>query len=203
MQIRVLQAKFITSAPKISEAPQFGLSEVAFIGRSNVGKSSLINALCARSGLAKSSSTPGKTQLINFFELRLDIDNSPAGLIFVDLPGFGYARVSKDMKRQWDKSLDEFLRQRAELRAFIHLIDARHPGLNSDLEVGEYLKSIKRPDQKILNLYTKSDKLNQKEMGQIKRFDNKAVLVSASKKSGIELAWQKIWMAASGDGDEQ
>ena len=195
--IRPLGAKFITSSPSIKEAPSFVTSEVVFLGRSNVGKSSLINTLVNQKNLAKSSSTPGKTQLINFFEAEF-CEEKEVGekdkfkLILVDLPGFGYAKVAKSKHDEWRKNLDEFLKFRSDIRLFIHLIDARHFDLDIDVNVDSYLKSFLRADQKILNLYTKSDKLNQSQKSAIMKFDPSGILVSTLSKSGIDKAREAI-----------
>lgn len=195
--IRALSAKFITSSPSIKEAPNFVTSEVVFLGRSNVGKSSLINALVNQKNLAKSSSTPGKTQLINFFEAEFceekeESQKEKFKLILVDLPGFGYAKVAKSKHDEWRKNLDEFLKFRSDIRLFIHLIDARHFDLDIDVNVDSYLKSFLRADQKILNLYTKSDKLNQSQKSAIMKFDPSGILVSTLSKSGIDKAREAI-----------
>ena len=195
--IRALSAKFITSSPSIKEAPSFVTSEVVFLGRSNVGKSSLINALVNQKNLAKSSSTPGKTQLINFFEAEFceekeESEKEKFKLILVDLPGFGYAKVAKSKHDEWRKNLDEFLKFRSDIRLFIHLIDARHFDLDIDMNVDSYLKSFLRADQKILNLYTKSDKLNQSQKSAIMKFDPSGILVSTLSKNGIDKAREAI-----------
>ena len=195
--IRPLGAKFITSSPSIKEAPSFVTSEVVFLGRSNVGKSSLINTLVNQKNLAKSSSTPGKTQLINFFEAEFceqkdEQEEDKFKLILVDLPGFGYAKVAKSKHDEWRKNLDEFLKFRSDIRLFIHLIDARHFDLDIDVNVDAYLKSFLRADQKILNLYTKSDKLNQSQKSAVMKFDPSGILVSTLNKSGIEKAREAI-----------
>lgn len=195
--IRPLGAKFITSSPSIKEAPNFVTSEVVFLGRSNVGKSSLINTLVNQKNLAKSSSTPGKTQLINFFEAEFceekeEGEKDKFKLILVDLPGFGYAKVAKSKHDEWRKNLDEFLKFRSDIRLFIHLIDARHFDLDIDVNVDAYLKSFLRADQKILNLYTKSDKLNQSQKSAVMKFDPSGILVSTLNKSGIEKAREAI-----------
>ena len=195
--IRSLGAKFITSSPSIKEAPSFVTSEVVFLGRSNVGKSNLINTLVNQKNLAKSSSTPGKTQLINFFEAEFceqkeEGEKDKFKLIVVDLPGFGYAKVAKSKHDEWRKNLDEFLKFRSDIRLFIHLIDARHFDLDIDVNVDAYLKSFLRADQKILNLYTKSDKLNQSQKSAVMKFDPSGILVSTLNKSGIEKAREAI-----------
>ncbi|MGG7047663.1 MULTISPECIES: ribosome biogenesis GTP-binding protein YihA/YsxC [unclassified Campylobacter] len=192
--IRAVSAKFITSAPRIKEAPEFGISEVVFLGRSNVGKSSLINALTNHNSLAKSSSTPGKTQLINFFEVgfKNDENDEKFNILFVDLPGFGYAKVAKSMHYEWKRNLDEFLKARTSIKLFVHLIDARHFNLNIDADVSEYLKSFVRADQMIINLYTKADKLNQSERSALLKFDPSGMLVSTLNKKGIDKALERI-----------
>ena len=111
----------------------------------------------------------------------------------VDLPGFGYARVSKTEKKAWQKSLTEFIADRSSIRLFIHLLDARHPNMPIDQDVREYLQSIKRGDQEILEIFTKADKLNQKELRALKRDFPGALIISNLKKSGIQQATDNIF----------
>lgn len=196
--MRIINARFLLSAQGIDGLPEFGISEVAFLGRSNVGKSSIINALTNHNGLAKSSSTPGKTQLINCFEVIIDNEEEKIPLIFVDLPGFGYAKVSKSMHNAWQENLDRYLRQRLSIKAFIHLIDSRHAGLQKDENLGLYLSEFARADQRVLNIYTKSDKLNQSQKAQLLKIDPNAILVSSSKKTGIDKATKAIYNAVFG-----
>ncbi|WP_353662792.1 ribosome biogenesis GTP-binding protein YihA/YsxC [Hydrogenimonas sp. SS33] len=188
MPARIVDASFITSASKIQEAPAEGIGEVVFLGRSNVGKSSLLNALTHRKNLAKSSSTPGKTRLINYFDIvyKEDETGEKYRLHFVDLPGFGYAKVSKSMKFEWQKSLNEFIKNRRTIRLFIHLRDARHPDEQIDNEVKDYIAGFIGPDQCYLEVFTKSDKLNQKEMGHLLRDHPGAIVVSNLKRKGVE-----------------
>ncbi|WP_169974135.1 MULTISPECIES: ribosome biogenesis GTP-binding protein YihA/YsxC [unclassified Campylobacter] len=196
--IRPINARFLLSAPSISLAPPISGSEVAFLGRSNVGKSSLINALVNQNNLAKSSSTPGKTRLINFFEVEYINDEDRVNLIFVDLPGFGYAKVSKTMHDDWKRNLDEYLKQRSNIRLFVHLIDSRQHDMLIDREVGDYLQSFLRADQKILNILTKADKLNQSEKSAALKAYPNAHLVSTLKKIGIDKANELIVKNALG-----
>ncbi len=191
--LRLIDAQFVTSAPTIREALPSDMSEVAIMGRSNVGKSSFINAITGRKNLAKSSSTPGKTRLINFFDIVYLCDEERRRARLVDLPGFGYAKVSKSEKKLWEHALTQFIRERSSIRLFVHLIDARHPDLQIDREVRDYLHHIKRPDQEILEIFTKSDKLNQKETGRLLRDHPGALLVSHLKKRGIEKANARIF----------
>lgn len=218
----ITSAKFIISATNFSQSPHFALSEVAFLGRSNVGKSSLINALTRQKNLAKSSATPGKTRLINFFEVsfklnlkeqnlsenakfqsenskenlnshensstNLNTNSSPSDkftLIFVDLPGFGYAKVSHAQRAEWDKNLDEFLKKRQAIRLFVHLRDARHENLALDESINEYLQSLKSPSQSILQVFTKADKLNQSQKTRLCKTYPNALLVSSAKNTGL------------------
>lgn len=264
----ITSAKFIISATNFSQSPHFALSEVAFLGRSNVGKSSLINALTHQKNLAKSSATPGKTRLINFFEVSFKLNlkeqnlsenalenlganlnskqnlnsqgkesqnlsvnssqnakfqsensnatlnsnenltsnfcenskenlnshensntnSSPSDkftLVFVDLPGFGYAKVSHAQRAEWDKNLDEFLKKRQAIRLFVHLRDARHENLALDESINEYLQSLKSPSQSILQVFTKADKLNQSQKTRLCKTYPNALLVSSAKNTGL------------------
>ncbi len=190
---RIINAEFITSAPSIKLALPADMSEVAVMGRSNVGKSSFINSLTNRKNLAKSSSTPGKTRLINFFDIQFVCEEERMMARLVDLPGFGYARVSKTEKKAWQKSLTEFIANRSSIRLFVHLLDARHPNMPIDQDVREYLQSIKRGDQEILEIFTKADKLNQKELGALRRDYPGAFIISNLKKSGIQKATDQIF----------
>ncbi len=193
--IDIINAKFVTSAPSIKLAPPENISEVAFLARSNVGKSSLLNALVNHKGMAKVSATPGKTQLINFFHVEFrdqDSDERKEARL-VDLPGFGYAKVSKSLKSQWQKSLTQFITEREQIKLFIHLIDARHPDLEIDADVDTYLADILEEDQVLLHVFTKMDKLNQKELGALKNRYPAALMVSNTKKRGIDKLTQVIY----------
>ena len=185
--IEIVDAKFITSAPNIGAAPEsLEQNEVVFMARSNVGKSSLLNALTNHKGLAKVSSTPGKTRLINYFDVTfIDRDNAEKSIAkFVDLPGFGYAKVSKSMKYDWEKNLTDYIAGREQIKLFIHLIDCRHPHLDIDTQVSEFLFDNVRENQVILQIFTKIDKLNQKEQSALRRQFPNAMMVSSSKKRG-------------------
>ena len=186
--VEIVEAKFITSAPNIDRAPESELqNEVVFMARSNAGKSSLLNALTNHKGLAKVSSTPGKTRLINYFDVTfLDRDLAQKRFArFVDLPGFGYAKVAKSMKYEWEKNLTDYIAQREQIKLFIHLIDCRHPELDIDVAVAEFLYNTANESQIILTVFTKIDKLNQKEQNQLRNKFPDALMVSSSKKRGI------------------
>ena len=187
--IEIIDANFVTSAPNIRLAPENEYhNEVAFMARSNTGKSSLLNSLTQRKSLAKVSATPGKTRLINYFDVVfVDRENNERlSAKFVDLPGFGYAKVAKSLKTDWEKNLTDFIAERKQIRIFVHLIDSRHPDLAIDHSVSDYLSDICTPDQYIVTIFTKIDKLNQKELSELrKRFPN-ALMVSNSKRKGID-----------------
>ena len=186
--MRVKEAHFVKSASKLDETTPEGISEVAFIGRSNIGKSSIINALTQKKSLAKSSSTPGKTRLINFFHVSLINNEQSYEFQLVDLPGFGYAKVSHSLKNEWQKNLNIYINKRISIRVFVHLIDSRHPFLQSDQDVYAYLEGILRPDQKLIRIFTKSDKLGQSEMSVIRKHYPDALMVSSSSKKGMDKA---------------
>lgn len=194
--VEIVDAKFITSAPNVNAAPPSEeQNEVVFMARSNVGKSSLLNALTNHKGLAKVSSTPGKTRLINYFDVTfIDRDTETKSIVkFVDLPGFGYAKVSKSMKHDWEKNLTDYIAQREQIKLFIHLIDCRHPHLEIDTEVSEFLFDNIRENQYILQIFTKIDKLNQKEQNALRREFPNAMMVSSSKKRGTQKAIKVIY----------
>lgn len=180
--MNIVSAKFLVSAENYKQTSDYQLSEIAFLGRSNVGKSSLINALANNKNLAKSSSTPGKTQLINFFEITYE-DKSK--LVLVDLPGFGYAKVSKTKKADWNKNLNEFLQKRKQIKCFIHLIDSRHFDLDIDNNVYEYLSSFIEDNQQYIKVFTKIDKLNQSEFSKLKSKYKDGIFISSLNKKGI------------------
>jgi GTP-binding protein len=186
--IEIVDSKFITSAPNVNLAPESDIQdEVVFMARSNVGKSSLLNALTNHKGLAKVSSSPGKTRLINYFDITMmDRENDQKlKTKFVDLPGFGYAKVSKSIKSDWEKNLTDYISQRKQIKIYIHLIDCRHPNLDIDKSVSEYLFQIADETQYILQIFTKIDKLNQKEQNKLRREFPDALMVSSSKKRGM------------------
>lgn len=186
--MRITEAKFLQSAQGIADSPSPDRAEVAFLGRSNVGKSSLLNTLTNRKGLAKSSSTPGKTQLINYFEINFKTDNEELPYLyarFVDLPGFGYAKVAKSIKAEWNRNLTAYLEQRPNLQIFVHLIDSRHPLLDIDKNVDDFLRSIKRGDQIIIQAFTKIDKLKMNDLAKLKREYPDGIFISNLKKKGM------------------
>jgi GTP-binding protein len=148
-----LLAEFILSASSPEQFPSDGLPEVAFLGRSNVGKSSLINAIVGKRGLAFTSSTPGRTQSINFY--RID-----GKFYFVDLPGYGYAKVPLAAKREWAKLIEYYLRERSTLRLAFLILDARRGWMEMDLELKAWLEANNHP---YIVVVSKIDKLNQKE----------------------------------------
>lgn len=194
--IEIVDSHFVTSAPTVGMAPDNILTnEIAFMARSNVGKSSLLNALTQRRQLAKVSSTPGKTRLINYFDVTFmnRDDQYKLDAKIIDLPGFGYAKVSKSIKSDWEKNLTDFITQRTQIRVFVHLIDARHPDLEIDRSVSDYLDQICRPDQTTLRVFTKSDKLNQKELGRLMQDNPGTLLVSSSKKRGMAKLAERLY----------
>jgi len=186
--IEIVDAKFITSAPNLEGAPPSEeQNEVVFMARSNVGKSSLLNALTNHKGLAKVSSTPGKTRLINYFDVTfINREDSTKSLAkFVDLPGFGYAKVAKSIKYDWERNLTEYIASRKQIKIFIHLVDCRHPFLDIDKSVSDFLLECANPTQHIIQIFTKIDKLNQKEQNELRRDFPDALMVSSSKKKGM------------------
>lgn len=130
--IKITRAEFLISCPNLKTCPEYNLAEIALIGRSNVGKSSFINTLVNRKNLAHTSNTPGKTRLVNLYKIQ-------DSLIIADLPGYGYAKVSKKEQQSWAKNLEEYLLNRKDLKFVIQLIDARHDVQKNDLQMRQWL----------------------------------------------------------------
>lgn len=148
--MKITSAEFILGAASRRDWPASDLREIAFLGRSNVGKSSLINSLLGRKNLARTSNTPGRTQMINFF----NVENR---LVFVDLPGYGYAKAPKNLRSLWGKMAQDYLSQRRNLVLCIQVIDARHDPTPLDIQLDEWL----RVNQKLrIVVATKADKLS-------------------------------------------
>lgn len=191
--MKVTSTEFIKSAFAEADWPRDPRLEIAFMGRSNVGKSSLINSLLGVKGLARTSSTPGRTQSLNFFLINKQFR-------FVDLPGFGYARVPKDVKSTWGEMVTSYLAKRSQLMLSIHIVDSRHEPTNLDLQLHEWLRHTAKPR---LIVATKSDKLSNNElresMGRAKRlFGGDNVLAySARTGRGREEVWRAITNALS------
>ncbi len=203
--IDIVDAKFITSAPNVKAAPpSMEQNEVVFMARSNAGKSSLLNALTNHKNLAKVSSTPGKTKLINYFDVTFMDRETKEKLVakFVDLPGFGYAKVSKSQKGEWEKNLTDYITKRKQIKLFIHLVDSRHPHLQIDKDVHEFLQHNMKEGQLLLQVFTKIDKLNQKEISALKREFPGALMVSSSKKRGIKQLTDVIYSILKESSDE-
>lgn len=136
----IINASYAATAVNASQYPEGGLSEVAFIGRSNVGKSSLINSLCRQNGLARTSRTPGKTQTINYFRLTGKLaDESRLEFMLVDLPGYGYAKRAQTARSTWSKFIEEYWLKSLRLKLVCQLIDVRHPPMESDINVYQWL----------------------------------------------------------------
>ena len=152
--MRITSATFVKSAFKETDWPRDQRPEIAFLGRSNVGKSSFMNSLLGVRGLARTSSTPGRTQALNFFLIN-------EKFWFVDLPGYGYARAPKDVKAQWSAAATEYLVKRQPLVLSIHLLDARHEPTAKDLQLHEWLVHHEKPYVAVI---TKSDKLSKNEL---------------------------------------
>ncbi|MCD2347279.1 ribosome biogenesis GTP-binding protein YihA/YsxC [Clostridium guangxiense] len=151
--MEIKQAEFIISAAQKTQFPSNNMAEIAFVGRSNVGKSSLINSLTNRRKLVKVSSTPGKTRLVNFFLINNEF-------YFVDLPGYGYAKVSKSQLENWAATIENYLVGRRQLFKVVLLVDSRHKPTKDDITMYEWIKYY---DYKCMIVATKSDKITKNE----------------------------------------
>ncbi len=188
--MKILSAEFVKGATKPSEYPLGNFPEVAFAGKSNVGKSSLINTLVSRKSLAKTSARPGKTQMINFFRVNDKIS-------FVDLPGYGYAKVSLQVQKRWKPMVESYLQTRPTIRLVVVILDARRGASAEDLSLLDWLEHHRLP---FLMVLTKADKLSQIDRASQKRnltenpllAERKYLFFSAATGEGKEELWKKI-----------
>jgi GTP-binding protein len=179
-----LKAKFLKSASRLDQCPGDGLPEIAVVGRSNVGKSSFINALCRQNDLARVSKTPGRTRLIHFFD-------TDQGFRLVDLPGYGFAQASKSEKQRWKEMLDAYFRGRPELKLVISLIDSRHDATKDDLGMHSFLRDCDLAWEPVA---TKTDKLSGSAKGK--------QLAALRRQLGLSYAPMGI-SSVTGDGRER
>jgi ribosome biogenesis GTP-binding protein YsxC/EngB len=190
IDMHVKSALFITSATKPQQYPEGDLPEIAFAGRSNVGKSSLINALVNRKNLVRTSSTPGRTQLINFFDVN-------GTFTLVDLPGYGFARVPLEVKKQWGPMIEKYLSVRTNLRAVVLIIDIRRIPKEEDLQLLNWLRTFSIPP---ILVVTKCDKVSKNERERQLNLIAKELGVektalnpfSALSKEGLDKIWTEI-----------
>lgn len=191
MEMEIKKAEFVISAVKKAQYPEDGRPEIAFVGRSNVGKSTLINTLTNRRKLVKVSSTPGKTRLINFFLIN---DN----MYFVDLPGYGYAKVSKKEKENWGYIMEQYLVERDQLKKIVLLVDSRHKPTSDDINMYNWIKHY---NYEVLVVGTKLDKLKRNDINKNKKIirdtlkmdkDDNILLISSLNKEGKEEVLEQI-----------
>ena len=186
--MKITSAEFTKSAFNAHHWTTDGLPEISFLGRSNVGKSSLLNSLLQRKGLARTSNTPGRTQSINFFLIN-------DSFYFVDLPGYGYAKVSRAMRADWGKMAEEYLAERQELLLSIHLIDSRHKPTELDRVLHEWLVYNQKNH---IVVATKADKLSNnklnKSLQEIEKAlpESKIIVYSAITGKGKDALWREI-----------
>ena len=192
--MRVINTSFIKSATRPSEYPEATVPEIAFAGRSNVGKSSLINVIVERKALVRTSSTPGRTQLINFFDVN-------GCLNLVDLPGYGYAKVPLDVKRQWGPMMERYLSGRSTLVAVVLILDIRRAPSEGDMQMLSWLRTYGRRPIVVL---TKSDKLTKNERARQMALISRAISIpevelitfSALNREGKDTVWEAVTEAA-------
>jgi len=191
--MKTLQPKFLLSAMDAAHFPAPGAPEIAFLGRSNVGKSSLINALLG-SKEARVSSTPGRTRAINFFALS-EGPQRPPQMLFADLPGYGYAKISKSISAEWPKFIEPYLRDRTTLALCVCLVDATIPPRESDAQLFAFLQHARRS---LVIAGTKADRLSgngrAKALAALREAfgEHELMLCSAKTGAGLKELWQRI-----------
>lgn len=189
--MKINQAEIVISAVSEKQYPSEGIPEIALAGRSNVGKSSFINTLINRKNLARTSSKPGKTQTLNFYKLN-------DAFYFVDVPGYGYAQVSKSEREKWGRFMDEYFQKRETLKAVVLVCDFRHEPTDADVQMYDYIKHL---ELNIIIVATKIDKVNKtkrhkhlKLLKQTFEVDENDVIIPFSSETGEgkEEAWRAI-----------
>ncbi len=194
----IQSANFVTSAPALASCPPSEWPEIAFAGRSNVGKSSLINSLLNRKGLVRTSSTPGRTQLLNFFSIN-------EALYFVDLPGYGFARAPRSVRERWQPMVHGYLRGRSNLRAVVWLLDVRRDPSEEDLRFLDWLEESEIPTIPVI---TKVDKVSRNELARrVAKIASSTGLstelltpFSVLTRQGCEEVWELIALALETEG---
>jgi GTP-binding protein len=203
--LQVVSTEFLKTATRPAEWPRGEFPEVAFVGRSNVGKSSMLNALTRKRKLARVSNTPGRTRALQFFEVRYRPSpaSRPRVVRFCDLPGYGYAKVSKDERGRWTAMIDDYLKERGPLRAVVLIVDGRHEPMESDLDALRFLTEAGRV---VVVAATKMDKLARTRRGQALQVVERAMSLppgtavpfSAEEGTGADALWGRIHALASG-----
>ena len=205
MALEVVSAEFARTSTRPEEWPRGPTPEFAFVGRSNVGKSSMLNALARKKGLARVSATPGRTRALQFFDLL--VRPTPAAraraLRFCDLPGYGYAKVSHAERDRWAAMIEDYLRGRETLRAVVLIVDARHPPAESDADAHAFLRGLGRD---VLVAATKIDKLPKaRRLAALRAVErelalpaNAAVPFSAVEGTGTDALWGRLVSLATG-----
>ena len=200
--IRVLEARFLTTAVEEAGWPAGDIPEIAFVGRSNVGKSSMINALTGRRKLVRVSGTPGRTRTLNFFEVELERDRARRTVRLADLPGYGFAKVSKEERSGWERMITTYLRQRLPLRGVVAIVDAEVGATEDDVRTLAYLTAAGR---RVLVAATKLDRLGKSHRKPRLAATAERLSVprdtvlgfSATEKLGVPEVWEALWMATS------
>jgi len=188
-----VRAKFVTTAADVRQFPLPGPPEVAFLGRANVGKSSLINSLLNEKKLAKTSSTPGRTKAINFFEVRRP-GQPHADFYFADLPGYGYSKLPRELTAEWPTFIEPYLHKRQTLVLCVVLVDSNIPPQASDRQLLVWLRHVKRPHVVVA---TKSDRLSGNQMANSlkaleKELQTHLLTFSARTGAGRDELWREI-----------
>ena len=200
--IRVLDASFLTTAVEEAGWPAADVPEIAFVGRSNVGKSSMINALTGRRKLVRVSNTPGRTRTLNFFDVLLERGELRRAVRLADLPGYGFAKVSRDERASWERMITSYLERRTSLRGVVAIVDAEVGATEDDVRTLAYLVSGGR---RVLVAATKLDRL-----GKARRKPALATIAerlsvprdsvlgfSATEKLGVPEVWESLWVATA------